>query len=75
MHKYEISIKDVRSISLVEEHQNIGVARDATIRKALDRLLEAPSPKTPQTATCNVVEQGSLEERTFEIRLSIIDLI
>lgn len=72
---YQISIADVRSVTFCEQHANIEVARDATIQKALLRMLDEPAPKNPQTATCNVVEKETLEERSFKVSLSVVDLI
>jgi len=73
--QYEIAISDGQSVSRSEEHPTIEIARDATIRAALEAMLETPFHRNPRTASCSVVEQDSLEERSFSVTLTITDMV
>lgn len=75
MAQYEIAIIGKWSFGGTEEHSDIEVARDATIRTALDKMLEGRFGSNPQVAECGVIEVDSGEERTFTVSLSIVDLI
>ncbi|GAA4221687.1 hypothetical protein GCM10022253_28310 [Sphingomonas endophytica] len=73
--QFEIAIASGWSVSATEEHQNIEVARDATIRTAIDRMLDAASGASSQVANCMIVGVDDDQERSFSITLSIIDYI